>query len=246
MQRRILTVFFALLPQLVLADCVVLLHGLARSSASLGVMEESLELAGFETINPSYPSTRESIADLARDVVPNAISACGDQKIHFVTHSMGGILVRQWFTQNTPEAIGRVVMLGPPNQGTELVDELGRWQPFVWLNGPAGLELRTGADGVPSQLGPVNFEVGVIAGTQSLNPYYSQLIPGVDDGKVSVESTKVEGMKAHLSLPVTHTFMMNSPIVVAQTIAFLRDGEFDPALDPEEYLKELGNLLVSE
>lgn len=213
-------------------SCVVLLHGLWRSDGSMNKMERILDDSGFQVRNIGYESTEQTVEELARETIPRALDACGDaEAVHFVTHSMGGILIRQFLEHNEIGSLGRVVMLGPPNQGSEVVDTYERFSAFEWFGGPAGLQLGTGEASIPRALGPATFDVGIIAGTRSINPILSSIIPEQDDGKVSVESTKVDGMKDHLELPVNHVFMMRDPEVIAQVVHYLDHGSFFRGVD---------------
>lgn len=210
-------------------ECVVLLHGLARTADSMTALQERLVEEGYTVVNVDYPSTRHPIEVLADLAVGQGIAECerrSASRIDFVTHSMGGILVRAYLKANARDDIGRVVMLGPPNQGSEVVDALKDVPVFEWVNGPAGLQLGTGPADIPKALGPVDFELGVIAGTQSVNLLLSTLLPGENDGKVSVEATKVERMNDFIALPTTHPLMMRNQAVIEQTVHFLRHGQF--------------------
>lgn len=208
---------------------VVLLHGLCRTKASMSKMEAALAKDGFVVDNVAYPSRSAKIGPLSEAVVGKALAShrlAQCTRIHFVTHSLGGILVRSYFARHSDPRLGRVVMLGPPNQGSEVVDKLGSWWLFKKANGPAGSELGTAKDMVPNRLGPVRFELGVIAGDRSINWINSLMIKGRDDGKVSVERTKVDGMKEQLVVHVTHPLLMRNARVIKSTIAFLKSGSF--------------------
>ncbi|AFI84935.1 alpha/beta hydrolase [Methylophaga nitratireducenticrescens] len=211
------------------AGNVVLLHGLARTAGSMESMESQLNNAGYQVCNIDYPSRKHPIEKLTHEFVVPEIQECfGDSRtpVHFVTHSLGGIIVRQLAADHKRVKIGRVVMLSPPNQGSEVVDKLGTWGLFQWINGPAGKQLGTTQDAVPKQLGPATFELGIITGNRSINLILSTLIPGPDDGKVSIRNAKLDGMQDFLVVEQTHPFIMANDMVQSQTLYFLQNGRF--------------------
>jgi len=212
------------------SEGVVLLHGLCRTKNSMGRLEAALARAGYCVENAGYHSRTATVQELSDEVIVRALSSprlASCAKVHFVTHSLGGLLVRSYFNRHRDPRLGRVVMLGPPNQGSEVVDFLRGWWVFQKFNGPAGLELGTEKGSTPNQLGRVEFDLGVIAGDRSINWINSILIEGPDDGKVSVERTQVEGMRRQLIVHVAHPFLMGHRKVIEHTIGFLKNGEFD-------------------
>jgi pimeloyl-ACP methyl ester carboxylesterase len=213
-----------------LQQCVILLHGLARTHLSMMAMEKALQRNGYQVVNVNYPSRALPIDQLARIAIEHGLKGCEQQnhsRVHFVTHSLGGILVRNYLQLHEIPGLHRVVMMGPPNQGSEVVDRLKDFPGYRLFNGPAGQQLGTANDDLPRQLGPVDFELGVIAGKRSVNLVLSSMMPSPNDGKVSVSSTQIEGMTDFITLPVTHTFMMLNPNVIRQTLYFLKHGHFD-------------------
>lgn len=210
-------------------ECVVLLHGLVRTSNSMAPMQRFLATAGYQVENQGYVSREKRIEVLAHEAVVAGVKRCRDQgaeRVNFVTHSMGGILVRYYLEHRQIENLGRVVMISPPNQGSDLVGFWSQVPGFGKLNGPAGYQLGTDTNSLPLKLGPANFDVGVITGSNTTNFIFSLMIPGEDDGKISVQSAKLEGMADFLIVPEAHSLIMRDPEVMQQVINFLATGRF--------------------
>ena len=193
------------------------------------LMAWTLEEAGYRVANIDYPSRRYPIEELAPLAVEAGIHACSDDvdSVHFVTHSLGGILVRYYFADNKLDTLGRVVMLGPPNQGSNAADALRGVPGFEWLNGPAGYQLGKGEESIPLTLGPPDFDVGIIAGNRTIDPITSQVLENPDDGRVSVSDTRLEGMKDFRVVGASHAFMMQDSEVFDLVRNFLARGSFD-------------------
>lgn len=207
---------------------VVLLHGLARTSRCMKMLAAQLTAAGYQVHNIGYPSTRITVEQAAKSYLSAVLSDISDaESVHFVTHSLGGIVLRQYLSQRAIPKLGRVVMLAPPNHGSEVVDKLRHWWLFRWFNGPAGLQLGTDASSLPRQLPAADFDVGIIAGNKTINFWLSTLLPAPNDGKVSVNATRLDGMREHLTLAVTHPFIMRNKRVIRHTLHFLQHGTFD-------------------
>lgn len=219
--------------------CVILLHGLGRTPLSMLPLKFALDLEGYRTVNQGYPSLAQPIEELSGTHVAEALAKCAsarDAPVHFVAHSLGGILVRHYLQDhNVPEG-SRMVMLGPPNNGSELIDEFAD-DPWFAVMGPASLQLGTGADSVPSNLGPVDIEIGVIAGTRTgLDALLQQSapLPEPNDGKVSLDSARLDEMQDFLTVDETHTFILTDGDVLEQVIAFLENGRFLPEEEEDE------------
>jgi triacylglycerol lipase len=206
---------------------VVLLHGLGRSARVMRPLERELTQAGYRVHNLSYPSTRKNPELLVGDLHGQIADCCAwAGRVNFVTHSLGGVLARAYLADHPMPNLGRVVMLAPPNHGSEYVDVAGHWKIFRLLLGPTAVQLGTGATSLPNRLPDADFEVGVIAGTNSINPFGDAVIGAANDGTVSVVSTQLVGMRDFIEVDVSHTFIMRDADVTRQTIAFLQSGRF--------------------
>ena len=218
----------------VVPETVVLLHGLGRTGGSMWWIARALRREGYRVVTPSYPWRTQSLEKLAGTWLPAQLAAHVDApRIHFVTHSMGGIVVRAWLREcGAPANLGRTVMLAPPNAGSEIPDRLVGFAPFRWLVGGNGPRIGTASDSLPRSLGPwlsTAGDLGIIAGDRPTLGLANNWIPAPHDGKVSVASTHLQGERAHIVLPYSHTWLGWHRATTAQIVRFLREGRFDPA-----------------
>jgi pimeloyl-ACP methyl ester carboxylesterase len=210
-------------------DGVVLLHGISRTARSFRKMQTALEGCGFATLNQDYASRRKALEALAEDIHPSIqrFASGIDGSVHFVCHSMGGLLARVYLARYRPKRLGRVVMLGTPNSGSEIADRLKHIGVYRTWFGPAGQQLVTQRDAaVAAMFPPVDYPVGIIAGNRSVYPISSAFLPKPHDGRVSVENTKLDGMADHIVMETSHPWLVRNGPAIEQTIVFLRDGEF--------------------
>lgn len=210
-------------------DGIIFLHGIARSASSLAVLEKTLRADGYATLNLDYPARSRCIAEIVEALqakMARFAEGCSG-RLHFVTHSMGGLVARAFIARHRPARLGHVVMLAPPNEGSEIADLLGGNLLYRAFFGPAGAELVTKrSEALCEVLGRVDYPLGVIAGDRSLDPVGWLLLPGANDGRVSVERTRVAGMADHIVIHGTHTLIMNNPEAIAQVRHFLKHGRF--------------------
>lgn len=205
---------------------VVLLHGILRTSACMSGMARFLEKNGYAVLNLDYPSTHLTIEELTEYLHQKLVTLSAAEQINFVGYSMGGLLIRTYLHKYTLQNLGRVVMLGTPNHGSEAADFWKDNWLYKKFFGPAGQQLGTDQGELVNVLGKVNYELGIIAGNCSIDPFSFYLLKDENDGKVKVSSTKLDGMKDHITLPVNHFFMPQSKVCWQQVLQFLNTGGF--------------------
>lgn len=210
-------------------DHVLLLHGIGRNAAFQDSLGAYLGAGGYRVVNESYPSKRHSIREIAGRHLPELIERrCPDDgaRIHFVTHSMGALVLREYLRRRRPANLGRVVMLAPPNQGSELADffvRFGLWRRWM---GPAGLELSVGPAGIHRNLPPADFEAGILIGDRSQSLIFDRFFPGPNDGRVSLARARLEGMAEFRVVPEDHDSITRSKSVFRAVERFLETGTF--------------------
>lgn len=206
---------------------VLLLHGMFRSAYAMLPLSYHLAREGYQVHSVGYPTRIYDVAELARRYLGPAIAACPSTRpVHLVTHSLGGIIARQHLQTARLPSSSRIVMLAPPNNGSEVADRLCTWSVYRWLMADVGQQVRTGPDGIGWRLRPVAEEVGVIAGRRTAQPWFSRLIPGEDDGVVSVASTRLPEMRDFIVVDSSHTLMLLDRGVHRQIRHFLLTGGF--------------------
>ena len=204
----------------------MLLHGLGRSNAAMWLLAARIGNAGYQVEQVGYSSLNKTPEEIIENISKQINDCCTKQSrtVHFVGHSLGGLLIRAYLQKNKVESLGHVVLVGTPNQGTEIVDNM-RDNCLMQLLGPTANALGTDDTSLPKQLGPPYYAVGVIAG------YYDSdsnddILPCRDDGLVPVESTKLEGMTDFIEIESGHSMMRYSKNVAKQVIEFLNNGRF--------------------
>ena len=217
-------------------ECVIVFHGLGRTHNSMSQVEQALLKEGYFVWNETYPSRLAPVEILSTKAIKSGLDYCQNnqaRKYHFVTHSLGGILIRHYLQSNAIENLGKIVMLGPPNQGSEVADKLKDNYLYQKYTGPAGQEIGTDENSLPNRLKPIPGTIGIIAGNFSSDPWFSPIIPGEDDGKVSVMRARLKEMSDFIVVSSGHTFMMHDHYVIEQIKHFLRNGKFDHSI-PEK------------
>ena len=208
---------------------LILLHGLGRTRLSLWPVAHAATRRGYDVHNLGYPSRRAPIERLAEDVGHRIVAVAAENApVDVVTHSMGGIVLRSAVALGIfpADALRRVVMLAPPNQGSALADRLRDFSVYRFATGPAGQQIGTDDASMPRRLPPSPFELGIIAGRRSNNPFFASVLGDESDGKVTVASAHLDGMRELVVVDRAHTFMMWAPDVLEHIFTFLEHGRF--------------------
>ena len=207
---------------------VILIHGLLQSSKCMSTMKTTLRDAGYSTIDFDYPSSQINIPAAAVYLDRLIQSLEGYDELNFVVHSMGGLVVRAYTMEFNDPRIKRMVMLGTPNHGAEMADITQRYWIVRTVSGPGARQLVTRPDGLIPKLPVPNFEFAVIAGSRGNKSGWNPLIPGDDDGTVTVASTRLSGAADFATVRTLHSWLLSNEVAVTQTVNFLKAGRLNP------------------
>ena len=212
-----------------MTDAVAVLHGIFQPAFTMRPLCRHLAGEGYSVINVDYPSTAHPIEELAEIVADriDAHAATVDGRLHLVGYSMGGLVIRAFLRDRVPVNLGKVVMIGTPNHGSEVADFLRSFPPFRYLYGPAGQQLITDQKEFASIFADEGLDLGIIAGDSAFNPLLRHIFGKPSDGRVSVESTRLDCAADHLVVHSNHTMLPHNAVVWKQTASFLRQGRFD-------------------
>lgn len=219
--------------EIYMAEAIIFIHGMGRKHHSFKSLQKEAERQGYITYNQSYPSTKQKVEVSSEQYIGKALDALkahAPTKIHFVTHSLGGLLIRYYLSHYTIKNLGAIVMLAPPNQGSHVTE---RYKSLFWYKtatGVAGQQLGISNNPFLTSLKPINTKLLVIAGTRSSDPWFNSVFDEAHDGKVSVSSTKLTESHEHITIEVGHTFIMNNPKVQKHTFDFLNNYRIDEKL----------------
>jgi pimeloyl-ACP methyl ester carboxylesterase len=214
---------------------VVVLHGLGRTRAAMNPLCRYLEEhGGYTVLNVGYPSTRASVGDHAAALARILADLDDAEEIDFVGHSLGNLVIRHYLADETDETtgrqpdsrIGRIVMLAPPNQGSERAERWAESKLFEVVLGPAGRQLANDWAALEGRLATPACEFGILAGGRGDGRGWSRALEGDDDGIVSVTATRLLGARDFAVVPVLHTFIMSHETAIAYTLRFLEHGYF--------------------
>jgi hypothetical protein len=201
-------------------------HGLGRNASSMWLLASRLEDAGYYVRRVEYSSLHQTPEDILTDISQQINACCQNHAsaVHFVGHSLGGLMVRAYLQHNRVDHLGRVVLLGTPNKGAEAADHFSNsW--LMTIMGPTASALGTSDDSFPSSLEPPSYPVGIIAGLRN-GSFNDPVIPGKDDGVVSVEATKIDTMTDFIIIETGHSMMRYDREVADQTLEFIKNGQF--------------------
>ncbi len=211
-------------------ECVILVHGLRGSSSSFESLQQRLTKEGYAVLLIDYPSTKFTIPTLANSLFSEVLARSGPEQfdsLHVIAHSMGAIMVRYYLQEHALDRLGRVVFLSPPNHGIELINRFDWCAWFRKFNGPGGMQLAAGDTNFVESLQPPDYPVGILMSSRSINPVASMFIPGKDDGRVSIKSAKLEGMRDFKLISTNHHVIMRKQATISAAIHFLKNGYFE-------------------